>query len=60
MIGALGFKVFSPKRMPVDVKGFNEPVLHMERSGAKASDLMALGFLRIVLLQRQRLKAVRK
>ena len=37
MIGALGYKVFSPKRMPVDAKGSNEPVLYMERSGAKAS-----------------------
>ncbi len=37
MIGALGYKVFSPKRMPVDAKGSNEPVLYMERSGTKAS-----------------------
>lgn len=37
MIGALGYKVFLPKRMPVDAKGSNEPVLYMERSGAKAS-----------------------
>lgn len=37
MIGALGYKVFSPKRMPVDTKESNEPVLYMERFGAKAS-----------------------